>query len=91
VQHHQFEEYRMKMISLLTAAALLVAGSAYAATAAAPAAAAAPPATTSAPAPAQAALAKHDHHCRDEANEKKLAGAARASFVKKCRADSMKT
>ena len=87
----------MKMISLLTAAALLVAGSAYAATATAPAPAAAPPATTSAPAPAagtaapaKAAPAKQDHHCRDEANEKKLAGAARAAFVKKCRADSMK-
>ncbi len=81
----------MKMISLLTAAALLVAGSAYAATGTAPAPAAAPPATTSAPAPATAAgPAKQDHHCRDEANEKHLAGAARAAFVKKCRADSMK-
>ncbi len=87
----------MKMISLLTAAALLVAGSAYAATGTAPAPAAAPPATTSAPAPAaatsapaKAAPAKQDHHCRDEANEKHLAGAARAAFVKKCRADSMK-
>lgn len=81
----------MKMISLLTAAALLVAGSAYAAAGTAPAAAAAPPATTSAPALATAAApAKQDHHCRDEANEKKLAGAARAAFVKKCRADSMK-
>jgi hypothetical protein len=79
----------MKMISLLTAAALLVAGSAYAAAGTAPATAAAPPATTSAPAPATAA-AKQDHHCRDEANEKKLAGAARSAFVKKCRADSMK-
>ena len=82
----------MRMISLLTAVAMLAAGSAYAAT---PATAAAPPATMSAPAPApaapaKAAPAKQDHHCRDEANEKHLAGAARAAFVKKCRADSMK-
>jgi hypothetical protein len=82
----------MKMISLLTVAALLAAGSAYAATATAPATTGAPQAATSAPARAagQAAAAKQDHHCRDEANEKHLAGAARAAFVKKCRADSMK-
>lgn len=82
----------MKMISLLTAAVLLAAGSAYAAAATAPTTAAAPQAATSAPAPAsgQATAAKQDHHCRDEANEKKLSGAARAAFVKKCRADSMK-
>ena len=72
----------MKTISLLTAASLLMVGSAFAA------------ASTTAPAPAAApaaaaAPAKHDHHCRDEANEQKLKGAARAAFVKKCRADAM--
>ena len=73
----------MKMITLLTAS-LLMAGTAFAA---APATTAAP-AAMAAPA-AAAAPAKHDHHCRDEANEQKLKGAARASFVKKCRADAM--
>ncbi len=70
----------MKLISLLTAASLLMASATFAATAAAPAATPAPAATV--------APAKHDHHCRDQANEQKLKGAARASFVKKCRADS---
>ena len=72
----------MKMITLLTAS-LLMAGTAFASAPAAPAATAAPAA------PAAAAPAKHDHHCRDQANEQKLKGAARASFVKKCRADAM--
>jgi len=82
----------MKMISLLTAAALLAAGSANAATAAAPTTTSAPRAASGAPAPAtaQVTAAKQDNHCRDEANEKKLSGAARTAFVKKCRADSMK-
>ena len=70
----------MKMLTLLTAATLLVAGSAFAATAAAPAAPAA--------APAAAAAAAPDHHCANNANEQKLHGAARKSFIKKCRADS---
>jgi hypothetical protein len=68
----------MKLIPALSIAALLAAGSAFAADA--------PPATTmSKPV---AAAAKGDHHCRDEANEKKLAGAARKSFIKKCVADA---
>lgn len=75
----------MKLIKILTAASLLMAGAAFAATA--PAAAPAAPAAAAAPAPA-AMAAKPDHHCRDNANEKHLKGAARASFVKKCRADA---
>jgi hypothetical protein len=67
----------MKLIPALSIAALLAAGSAFAADA--------PAATTSKPV---AAMAKGDHHCRDEANEKKLAGAARKSFIKKCVADA---
>lgn len=63
---------------MLTLAALLAAGSAFAADA--PATAASPAATTT--------KATHDHHCRDEANSKKLAGAARKSFIKKCLADA---
>lgn len=65
----------VKLISTLTLATLLVAGSAFAADATAPAA---KPATA----------AKADHHCRDDANSKKLAGAARKSFMKKCLADA---
>ena len=68
----------MKMIPALSIAALLAAGSAFAADA---------PATATSK-PVAAASAKGDHHCRDEANEKKLAGAARKSFIKKCVADS---
>ncbi len=68
----------MKLVSTLTLAALMAAGSAFAADA--PAAATKPAATTSKAAP--------DHHCRDEANGKKLAGAARKSFMKKCLADA---
>jgi psiF repeat-containing protein len=65
----------MKLIPALSLAALLAAGSAFAADApAAPA-----PATTK---------AQPDHHCRNEANDKKLAGAARKSFIKKCVAES---
>ncbi|HTT97794.1 MAG TPA: PsiF family protein [Rhizomicrobium sp.] len=67
----------MKMISALTIAALLAGGSAFAADAAA-----------TADAKPAATMAKGDHHCRDEANEKKLAGAARKSFIKKCVADA---
>ena len=63
------------MISMLTLAAMLTAGSAFAADA--------PAAATPAP-----AAAHPDHHCRDDANAKKLAGAARKSFIKKCVADS---
>ena len=65
----------MKLIPALSIAALLATGSAFAADA--PAAA---PAMTAKPQP--------DHHCRNEANDKKLAGAARKSFIKKCVADS---
>jgi hypothetical protein len=61
---------------MLTLAALLAAGSTYAADATADSS----KATTQA--------AKGDHHCRDQANEQKLAGAARKSFVKKCMADA---
>jgi hypothetical protein len=67
----------MKLIPALSIAALLAAGSAFAADA---------PAT--APSKPVASSMKGDHHCRDEANEKKLAGAARKSFIKKCVADS---
>jgi len=67
----------MKLIPALSIAALLAAGSAFAADA--------PATATSKPV---AASAKGDHHCRDEANEKKLAGAARKSFIKKCVADA---
>ena len=78
----------MKIIKILTAASLLIGGAAFAA---APAAAPAAPAAAApaAMAPAAAMPAKADHHCRDGANEKHLKGAARASFVKKCRADAM--
>lgn len=67
----------MKLIPALSIAALLAAGSAFAADA--------PAATMSKPV---ATSAKGDHHCRDEANEKKLAGAARKSFIRKCVAES---
>lgn len=68
----------MKLIPALSIAALLAAGSAFAADA--------PAATNSKP--VASAAAKGDHHCRDEANDKKLAGAARKSFIKKCVADA---
>jgi hypothetical protein len=68
----------VKLISTLTLASLLVAGSAFAADA--PASAAKPAVTATKAAP--------DHHCRDDANAKKLAGAARKSFIKKCLADA---
>lgn len=64
----------MKTIAMLSIAALLAGGSAFAADA--------PAAATPAAKPAP------DHHCRNEANDKKLAGAARKSFIKKCVADS---
>jgi hypothetical protein len=67
----------VKLISTLTLASLLVAGAAFAADA---------PATTTAKPTATAT--KADHHCRDDANGKKLAGAARKSFMKKCLADA---
>ncbi|HEV7608507.1 MAG TPA: PsiF family protein [Steroidobacteraceae bacterium] len=66
----------MKLIATLALTSLLAAGSAFAADATAPAA---KPTSTA---------AHPDHHCRDDANAKKLAGAARKSFVKKCMADS---
>jgi len=66
----------VKLISTLTLASLLVAGAAFAADA---------PATTAKP---TATATKADHHCRDDANGKKLAGAARKSFMKKCLADA---
>jgi hypothetical protein len=65
----------MKLIPALAIATLLAAGSAMAADATA---------ATHAP----AAKAQPDHHCRDSANEKKLAGAARKSFIKKCVAET---
>ena len=68
----------MKLIPALSIAALLAAGSAFAADA---------PAATNTK-PVASAAAKGDHHCRDKANEKKLAGAARKSFIKKCVADA---
>jgi psiF repeat-containing protein len=64
----------VKHLSALVAAALLCTGTAFAADA-----------TATAPAPA---VAKGDHHCRDSANDKKLSGAARKSFIKKCLADA---
>jgi Spy/CpxP family protein refolding chaperone len=70
----------MKLIKILTAASLLLGGAAFAATA--------PAAAPAAAAPAAAMPAKADHHCRDQANEQKLKGAARKSFIKKCRADA---
>jgi len=72
------EDITVKLITTLTLASLLVAGSAFAADAPASAAKAATTATKAAP----------DHHCRDDANGKKLAGAARKSFMKKCLADA---
>jgi len=71
----------MKLLSTLTLASLLVAGSAFAADAAGTA-------TAPKPTAAATATAKPDHHCRDDANGKKLAGAARKSFMKKCLADA---
>lgn len=76
----------MKMLSTLTLASLLVAGSAFAADA--PATASKPAAAAAATSTATAAKAAPDHHCRDDANAKKLAGAARKSFMKKCLADA---
>jgi hypothetical protein len=70
----------VKLISTLTLASLLVAGSAFAADA--PASTAKLAATSTAP------KAAPDHHCRDGANAKKLAGAARKSFIRKCLADA---
>ena len=67
----------MKLIPALSIAALLAGGSAFAADA---------PATATSK-PVASASAKGDHHCRDEANDTKLAGAARKSFIKKCVAD----
>jgi hypothetical protein len=71
----------VKLISTLTLATLIVAGSAFAGDA---------PGTPTAsrPTAASTAVAKPDHHCRDNANAKKLAGAARKSFIKKCLADA---
>jgi len=68
----------MKLIPALSIAALLAAGSAFAADA---------PATAPSK-PVASASAKGDHHCRNEANDKKLTGAARKSFIKKCVADA---
>jgi hypothetical protein len=70
------EDSTVKLIATLALASLLAAGSAFAADATAPAA---KPMTSA---------AHGDHHCRDEANSKKLAGAARKSYIKKCLADS---
>jgi hypothetical protein len=69
----------MKFLPMLTIAGLFVAGTVFAADS-----------STAAAKPAATAAAQPDHHCRDAANEKKLSGAARTSFVKKCRADAMK-
>jgi psiF repeat len=66
----------MRIISILAASALLATGAAYATDA--PTAKPASTATAAAP----------DHHCRDNADAKKLAGAARKSFIKKCLADA---
>lgn len=77
----------MTTLKFFCAASLLAASSAFAATAptAAPGTArAASPATV----PATTTPAAPDHHCRNEANEKHLTGAARAAFIKKCRADT---
>ena len=70
----------MKLLATLTLAALMGAGAAMAASTptATPAASATPVATTSAE--------KHAAHCEKQAEEKKLTGDARASFVKDCRA-----
>jgi hypothetical protein len=68
----------VKLISTLALATLLVGGSAFAADAS----------TTAAKPAATAAKPAVDHHCRDDANSKKLAGAARKSFMKKCLADA---
>ena len=76
----------MTPLKFFCAASLLAASSAFAATAptAAPGTAQAEsPATVPATTPAAP-----DHHCRNEANEKHLPGAARAAFIKKCRADT---
>jgi hypothetical protein len=73
----------VKLFSTVTLAALLVAGSAFAADATSTPAKPAPAAVSSTAMPAKA-----DHHCRDDANGKKLAGAARKSFMKKCLADA---
>jgi psiF repeat len=75
----------VKLISTLTLASLLVAGSAFAADAATTASKPTPASTA---ANATMAPVKADHHCRDDANGRKLAGAARKSFIKKCLADS---
>ena len=68
----------MKLMTTLTLATLLVGSSAFAADAPA----------GSKPAAATTAKPAADHHCRDDADSKKLAGAARKSFMKKCLADA---
>lgn len=68
----------MKTLSILAIAGLLATGTAFAADSA----------PTSAKPVATATAAQPDHHCRDDANAKKLSGAARKSFMKKCRADA---
>lgn len=80
----------MRKLQTFAAATLLAAGATLAVAAAGTAPATPAPAAAAAPAPAPAADAKPrpDHHCRNEANEKHLKGAARASFIKKCRADT---
>lgn len=69
----------MKMLPMLAVAGLFVTGAAFAADA---------PATAAKPA-ATATPVQPDHHCRDDANHRKLAGAARKSFMKKCRSDAV--
>lgn len=68
----------MKALPMIALAGLLVTGSALATDAAAPAHAAT----------STASAAKPDHHCKENADAKKLAGAARKSFIKKCLADA---
>ena len=72
----------MKLLSAIALTTLLAAGTAFAADA---------PAASAPTAKPNAMAAAPDHHCRDEANAKKLKGAARASYIKKCRADSKKS
>jgi hypothetical protein len=73
----------MKLRSALILTALLGASSAFAAT---------PPASsTAAPATAHASKSTSSKACNKQADEKKLTGDARTSFVKDCRAGKTDT
>jgi len=70
----------MKMLSMLTVAALMTAGAAFAATTPT-----ATPATSATPAAAPAVKHESAMHCEKQAKEKKLTGDEEKKFVKECK------